>query len=671
MWRQDTTVNNITYQILTLPETPSNIEITGYPSLPTINKLVAIPNQTDVSVDTIETNAVTFPNFFVFPYQEPVFESEHPRPFVIDTTAYSLDGFYPGETNWISGPVIWRDLRIVKLIGYPIFFNPVQHQIKVFKEMAIQLTYNGTNLHNALIGGPYQPSPTWAAMYSSAVVNYSSILWAPPPSDYYNVEGYLILCAHGYYQKIKDLKLDFWKTQKGYFCGVKDLNDIVQNCDADTQAIKDYITLVYNTHFISPDEPNLHARLTHVLFVGDPTPPEYGWQIASPKCNDWQIPPYTSWKEWHGVHFPTDYWYSLIAGSDSFPDIAVGRLCPSGDSYYGTVFLEDMLKKTLGYEKNVRADWNASKVLLVASEDENDGNHYTSFSEKLHSEILEPAGIPVEKTYAPLATAYDIKYAIEYSEEGLRWLGVVNYRGHGCEQSWESPYFNTTNVNTLANSFEWGGCPIIFNSCCGSGSMMSSGKRLQSWSMSIAWLRSNGAAVGSYGSCSGSSTYTTANDTAEYNIFNSLYHGFDVGWAINNAAVRLILYAAKQPVGLPKSHWVSTAFGYWWHGDPSLRVWVNNPSAALAYHYPVTIPPNTPIDFTVVVGTQPIPPEVGVPVGNAFVCLYKPNEAHYTGVTDCITGSVIFHGFKCPTQGWLYITVTKQGSSACCASDES
>ncbi len=653
MWVKDTVVNSTTYQILTLPETPSHTGLICKPLLPSINKLVGIPPRSAVSVDTLNTTSLTFSDYLIFPYQGPLAESEKPGPFVIDTLAYSSDSFYPETATWVGSPAILRDLRIVKQVSYPILFNPQEHKLLVFKEMTVQLSYSGFDNTNALKDHPRQPSPQFERMYREIVINYDYITKHPaaldaPPYDWH--EGYLIICADAYYNSDWLDSLKFWKTKEGYICGIKKQSEIVGGYDAnDVYQIRDYIASVYQQPYKVPDIKDDSSQLSYVLLVGDAPQAHVNywqtWHIGS----DTTVPTYGEWI-WHGflppyndANIPSDFYYSLIAGNDSFPDIAIGRLCATNDTN-----LETVINKTFKYERDVADSWDPTKVLLVAHRGPED---FASEKTTIKTELLDPLGIPVQTVYG--SDGGTNAMVINSINSGL---GVINYLGHGeprCWSLWSYTHESFTNNNIYDDLTNEPYFPLVFNVACWTGTITGL-PPLEEEAMVKAWTwEVNGGGVGAFGASYPS--WTRANLVLDKAIFKHLFYlNAPVGWAINMAK-SMIIEIAPPPPDQEFEYFLTIAWQYFWIGDPNLRRWEDKPASSVAAH-PVLIH-TSPTNFTVQVFAYS-PGNPTVPVQGASVCLFKPFDVHKQGYTNG-SGLITFQ-VDCQSAGQLFVTATGQ-----------
>ncbi len=132
MWIRDTLVSNTTYQILEIPAYGTN-HSDGEPQIPAINELIAIPPtaNVDIAINGI-VSSLQLNGYNIFPCQEVVPEGQSPDSFVINNMLYNTNAFYPSIAAGISGPAVWRDVRVTQTTLHPIKFNPITHQLNVW-----------------------------------------------------------------------------------------------------------------------------------------------------------------------------------------------------------------------------------------------------------------------------------------------------------------------------------------------------------------------------------------------------------------------------------------------------------------------------------------------------------------------------------------------------------
>ena len=88
-------------------------------------------------------------NIDIVPTQTAIPESGLETPeFTIDNAIYNTDSFYPGELAHINDPVILRDIRMVQVAMYPVQYNPVTRQLKIYRDLTVSVSYTNDNVIN-------------------------------------------------------------------------------------------------------------------------------------------------------------------------------------------------------------------------------------------------------------------------------------------------------------------------------------------------------------------------------------------------------------------------------------------------------------------------------------------------------------------------------------------
>jgi hypothetical protein len=315
---------NVKYHVLKIPNYYTTLEI-GKPQLPAIRELIGVPDFSSYEISILDSNVITFSNYNIYPFQKPLLEDEVGE-FTIDELIYKSDSFYPKETAKIDKPAILRDVRVSRISLFPIKYNPLTKEVKVYQKMVVKVNFKDvTGMSSPLI---YKGviSNQWEQMYENSIINYSNLHLES--KKYGNVNkimsvgdyDYLIITHQNYFDAIN--KFASWKTRKGLLSKVVKLNDIGGN---NQTSIKNYITSEYNNHHIS-----------YVLLVGDQS------ELCMSSIG------------------PGDYNYSLI-GTDFLPEIAIGRL-----SVTSVPEVEHAINKCLDYEMYLpNTNWT-NNVLLVA-----------------------------------------------------------------------------------------------------------------------------------------------------------------------------------------------------------------------------------------------------------------------------------------------------------------
>ena len=389
-----------------------------------------------------------------------------------------------------------------------------------------------------------------------------------------------------------------WKNQKGIDC------QLFTTADAGTSytGIKSFIQSQYD----------LDDGLTFVQLVGDAA----------------QIPAYNS---------DEDPSYSLLEGSDTYPEIFVGRFSGTTDAH-----IETQVERTIHYERDITSGTWLSDGLGIASnqgtgdQGEYDDEHMDNIRDKL-----------LAYTYTFVDREYDsnggsISGAMNTLNDGV---SIVNYCGHGSTTSWgNGAPLNNSHVNALEND---NNLPFIFSVACVVGQFMNT------TCFAETWLRATNnttdeptGAIAFYGATINQSWSPPMRGQDHINdllVGWNYYTGSAIdqkftfgGLSFNGSCNMMDIYGAAGQNEF--KHW--TIFG-----DASVMVRTMQPETMTISHN-ANIPTGSS-SFTVNTDTE-----------NALVCLYDGSEIIASGYTD-VSGDVVLPLDPVPdTPQDLTLTVT-------------
>ena len=145
MLSEEKEINGTMYQRLRFPD-ENKLSLEGYPELPFIRKLIAIPECNTMSLSMTSQQETILHNYNVYPapqyeeitnpdgtcYMEEVF-------YKVDS-AYAEDALYPSISGEIKSMGYIRDQKYAEVYLYPLRFNPVTQQLTVDILLDIELT---------------------------------------------------------------------------------------------------------------------------------------------------------------------------------------------------------------------------------------------------------------------------------------------------------------------------------------------------------------------------------------------------------------------------------------------------------------------------------------------------------------------------------------------------
>ena len=205
----------------------------GYPELPLKGILVDIPEGRSASLTVLRTVTQLHDGYRVYPVPQR-FADEQPdaagvgERFVQDQTAYSLDGFYPGQVAQTGGSYLMRGRQKQQVLFYPLSFNPVTGQVRLHSRIRVRVDFVDSQLARAagpgvspwkppldqnrfdslppigVMASIFGPAPAFVSPLLSALASFNSAvmaIWTPPISEAAGHRAYkLSLSEEGIYR---------------------------------------------------------------------------------------------------------------------------------------------------------------------------------------------------------------------------------------------------------------------------------------------------------------------------------------------------------------------------------------------------------------------------------------------------------------------------------------
>jgi hypothetical protein len=214
-------------------------------------------------------------------------------------------------------------------------------------------------------------------------------------------------------------------------------------------AIRDFLTYAYNNW--EPPAPQ------YVLLMGDST---YDFRDNLQLGITNYVPAYLTYTEFMGETV-TDEWFVRISGSDSMPDLYIGRL-PAESAAEAAV----MVNKILTYETSPTDKTWQKNTLLIADDQE---EAYEAAFETMNEDAANLLPTSMNAPFKGYLNYYlsaagltaDIKDRINAGAL------IVNYSGHGSFQRWAGEkIFQNSDVDVLTNAGKY---PFVINMSCLTG----------------------------------------------------------------------------------------------------------------------------------------------------------------------------------------------------------
>jgi hypothetical protein len=567
----------------------------GNPALPFKGYFVEVPHGVVPKLEILDDAAATSKTSAkIAPKQPPAIDSVNtPPPFTLNDASYAGDQWWPAQPAEIARVGFLRGHHLAFVKVHPLQYNPAKGELRSHRSLRLRIAFE-PSLDAARVRGASEISnPEFEEMVERLVVNYS----APSLSAQTTLAAteavgadYLIIVDDALKAAIDPLAA--WKAQKGYSVKIVKKSEIGTTPDS----IKTYVQNAFDTWQPVP---------SYLLLVGDQA----------------NIPSYPVTPDAYGSAFISDLPYSLLQGTDYWPDITVGRLSCDSLTSCNTV-----VSKILKYDRNPdTGTWYDSTLVAAYYQDENvncvedrwffetaanvyqhmknsvghtlltsfvTGNQCTTYayqSDSYPHRLPHPANVPADLAAMFRSSSAATAAITSAIQSGV---GLVQHRDHGGETGWGSPSYEVSDVNTLTNGDK---TPVVLSINCLTGAFDYSGgdcfcEALQK--------RAGGGAVGIVGATRVS--YSGHNDLLTHGIFTAMWPSFDSSYtstqfpqsfrparAMNFGKYYMYTYEGDD------SYTMYEFRLFHWFGDPEMEYRFHAPQALTNLGYPAGVAPGT------------------------------------------------------------------------------
>lgn len=271
------------------------------------------------------------------------------------------------------------------------------------------------------------------------------------PSDLrsiHNGADYIIITDTEFIRDVQPLAN--FRSQQGLQTKIVDVEDIYDEFNhgiSNPYAVRDFLKYTYE-NWQSPAP-------TYVLLFGDTNPKERTSFVPTIQI---QVPGYGS--------SASDHQFVSIRGSDSYPDMLVGRV-PATNSVDARIFVE----RAINYESTAKVGPWHKRILMLAGSDE---DFHVQTDSLIHENHLNDK-YETKQIYAPATAEEELTLGEGITPVGRQVINgfndgasLVNYVGHGGGGRWassrmmdlEDPHKNLTNIAQL---------PFVISMTCFTG----------------------------------------------------------------------------------------------------------------------------------------------------------------------------------------------------------
>jgi len=528
---------NVQYTKITLPSEGALI-LEGYPDLPVISRLIAIPSQGSVTYEIENIYEEVISNVEIYPYQG---ENRTVGNLLMNEKVYNGNEPYPAEIISISEPQIMRDLRLVRVTIQPFQYFPETKELRIIKNADVHITTSSTGGVNEK-SSQRKISRFFEPIYKSMVLNYEEIF----KDVEYQEPSYLFIyptdaTVLAYLSYITD-----WKHQKGFHVETADL----AHTGSSLSQIKTFIQNAYDTWAYPPE---------FVCIVGDA-----GGSYNIPTA-------YYSGGE-------GDQYYTLLEGNDILADVFIGRL-----SFNSLLEFQTIISKLLNYEKTpymVNTDWY-KKALLVGDPSQSGTSCISTC--KFVKEVMHTYSMEYD-----FNEIYSSPFVSGISNSINSGVSYFNYRGWLGMSGWSN-----SNTAALNNGYM---LPFVVIPTCGTGDFEGTNDCRSEYFLKAGSPSIPKGAIAAIGTAT-MSTHTAFNNCVSAGVFTGVFRDriFNPGGALVRAKLSLYNSFPTNP-----NNWVD-CFSYWNNlmGDPGMELWTGLPKQLNVTHPTMVAVGTNNIEITV------------------------------------------------------------------------
>lgn len=408
----------------------------GNPDLGKYAFTVLLPANGSPKIEVETSDYTEYPNINILPSKGSLKRNVNPKDVALTYgEAYSTDAFFPASRAVVNEPFIYRKVRGASVHVFPYAYNPVTKILRVYHKLKITISTDASKIGvNSLFANSFEPNLT--DVYSNMFVNYKEANLLQQRYTAIEEKGSMLIitqpsCASAI-QPLAD-----WKMQRGIFTEV-----VTTTTTGTTQAaILAYIQSYYTAN------PNL----MFILFVGD--------HEQVPAFNAGSTGSETKW---------SDSKYGMLAGSDWYPEVHVGRL-PAKTATHAT----NMVTKILEYEKTPSAgSWYTNSIGIGSDEGAgigDDGEPDWQHMRNIRTELLAFGYTTVHEFYDASHGGADasgnptntmVANAVETG------ASLFLYCGHGSLTTCVTSNYSNADIAAATN---YGKYPYVISVACNNG----------------------------------------------------------------------------------------------------------------------------------------------------------------------------------------------------------
>lgn len=146
----------------------------GFPEMPVVSFLVAIPECDSINLQITPLDSIQFASYNIYPAPELVQDTTSEgaialvEQFAYDSVIYTTDAMFPGYAGEAIDKGAIRAQNVVRVLFYPVQFNPVKKTVTAYSNIQVTLTFNNS------VGSIQKNVGFFSEVVGNSVINYQS-----------------------------------------------------------------------------------------------------------------------------------------------------------------------------------------------------------------------------------------------------------------------------------------------------------------------------------------------------------------------------------------------------------------------------------------------------------------------------------------------------------------
>ena len=140
---KNTEINGQKFQIIEVSGTKQTID-PGTIQIPRQGTMLAIPHVDGAKIEILEENSEILNGLFRLP-PVPEYTSNFEKFYTLNTELYLKNEFFPQNSAKLISTGLMRDQAVAQIMFYPVQYNPVTSQIRLFSKILLKITWDQKN----------------------------------------------------------------------------------------------------------------------------------------------------------------------------------------------------------------------------------------------------------------------------------------------------------------------------------------------------------------------------------------------------------------------------------------------------------------------------------------------------------------------------------------------